>query len=84
MFSNINSPPKVSDEYSWADFLELRSLIHPDKCYTRGELDSLFTRVKSTGQTVKDSNEVWSDVKGFIRNRLIEFGDAYPFSLSDD
>lgn len=84
MFANIESPPDVSDEYTWADYLELRSLIHPDKCFSRGELGSLFTRIKSTGRATKDLNEVWSDAKGFIRSRSIEFGQAYPFSLSAD
>jgi hypothetical protein len=84
MFAELNSPPDVSDEYTWADYLELRSLVHPDKCFSRGELASLFTRIRSTGKSVKDANEVWSDVKGFIRDRVIEFGAAYPFSLSAD
>ena len=84
MFANIETPPDTSDEYTWADYLELRALIHPDKCYSRGELASLFTRIRSTGGHTKDFNEVWSDSKGFIRSRAIEFGDAYPFSLSAD
>lgn len=84
MFADINSPPNVSDSYTWADYLEMRSLIHPDKCFTRGELGSLFTRIRSTGQSVKDVNEVWSDIKGFIRSRGIEFAAAYPFALSAD
>jgi hypothetical protein len=84
MFANLESPPDVSDEYSWADFLELRSLIHPDKCFTRGELSSLITRTKSTGKSAKDPNEIWSDVKGFIRSRRAEFGHSYPFNLSQD
>jgi hypothetical protein len=84
MISNIDSPPDVSDEYTWADYLELRALVHPDKCYTRGELASLITRIRSTGQFSKDPNEIWSDTKGFIRSRSIEFADAYPFTLSVD
>lgn len=84
MFSNIDNLPDVSDPYTWTDFLELRSLVHPDKCFTRGELSSLFTRVRSTGRAVKDSGEVWSDAKGFVRSRAVAFGSAYPFSLSVD
>lgn len=84
MFANIENPPDVSDEYTWSDYLELRALIHPDKCYSRGELASLFTRIRSTGRPTKDVNEVWSDIKGFIRSRSIEFGNAYPFALSAD
>jgi hypothetical protein len=84
MFSNIDSPPDTSDNYTWADYLELRSLIHPDKCFTRGELSSLFTRVKSTGRSVRDLSEIWSIVKESVRERSISFGDAYPFKLSSD
>jgi hypothetical protein len=84
MFDNIQSPPHVSDEYTWADYLELRALIHPDKCFSRGELGSLFTRIRSTGQSAKDVNEVWADAKGYIRNRVVAFGAAYPYVLSAD
>jgi hypothetical protein len=84
LFDNLDSPPKVSDEYTWTDFLELKALVHPDKCFSRGELVSLLRRVASTGVKVSDANEVWSDIKGFVRERGIAFGAAYPFSLSAD
>lgn len=84
MFDNVDNLPNVSDEYTWTDYLELRALIHPDKCYSRGELGSLFNRIRSLGGGAKDVNEVWADAKGFVRARKIEFDDAYPFSLSDD
>lgn len=84
MFEHIDNPPDVSDIYTWADFLELRTLIHPDKCYSRGELASLLTRVASTGRKVGDPNEIWTNTKSFIRGRCVEFGAAYPFSLSAD
>lgn len=73
--------PSVTDIYSWSDYFELRSLVHPDKCYTRGDFFTLVSQLESIGQSVPDAAEVWRDVKEFIRNRIIVFGDAYPFSI---
>lgn len=73
--------PNVTDIYSWADYFELRALVHPDKCYTRGDFLTLVKQLDSIGQSAPDAPQVWRDTKEFIRNRNIVFGDAYPFSI---
>lgn len=73
--------PSGTDIYSWADYFELRALVHPDKCYTRGDFYTLVDQLESIGQPVPDPAEKWREVKEFMRNRAVVFDDAYPFSI---
>lgn len=41
MLNNLESIP-TNDEYLWADYLEIRAMIHPDKAFSRGDLDSIM------------------------------------------
>ncbi|NML42531.1 hypothetical protein HHL11_02140 [Ramlibacter sp. G-1-2-2] len=84
MISNLEATPSTSDTYSWADYIELRALVHPDKCYTRGEFASLLARNKSSGGSVPDAQLMWADVRAFVRGRQSAFGAAYPFLISQD
>lgn len=84
MFANIENIPDTSDIYTWVDYVELRSLVHPDKCFTRGELGSLLTRARSSGGRAFELGSLWADIKVYIRQRVSSFGASYPFSLSDD
>lgn len=55
MLFNLESLPS-NDVFFWADFIEIRALVHPDKRFNRGELDSVmrsqpegYTREQSQG-----------------------------------
>jgi hypothetical protein len=84
MLSNFDLIPKDTDSYIWADFLELRAISHPDKCFSKGELDSLIRQVRSTGVSTRDSIDIWREAKDFIKDRIIKFSASYPFTLSED
>ena len=91
-FLALDSPPTESDSLYWADFVEFRAILHPDKCYSRGELASLLGRSKTLGPResesgLKVSPEIepqWQNIVGFCEVRIEEFGEAYPFKISDD
>lgn len=84
MFANIENNPDTSDLYTWSDYVELRALIHPDKCFTRGELASLLNRSRSAGGRAFDASALWADIKKYVRIRIRDFGPNYAFALSAD
>lgn len=82
MLFNLESLPS-NDVFFWADFIEIRALVHPDKRFNRGELDSVM-RSQPEGYTREQSQEKWRLAIDFIIQRRVIFGDSYPFHVSDD
>jgi hypothetical protein len=85
MLLALETPPSNKDPLFWADFAEFRALIHPDKCYSRGDLVGLSQRVRDTAsnRTFK-ADQRWRDLISFAEARQHEFSTAYPFRVSDD
>lgn len=83
MFQSLDMPPGRVDGFLWADFAELRAAIHADQCFSRGDLDGVARRAKDRGQGFH-SEDRWRLITNFVATRVAEFGDAYPFSVSDD
>lgn len=84
MLDSLESPPRSNDQFFWTDFVELRALIHPDRCYSSGDLDSLEKRCRDTGDRRFNAELRWSELVDFAGIRESEFGSAYPFHVSDD
>ena len=92
MLTALDAPPKPSDPLFWTDFVELRALVHPDRCYSRGDLLGLLSRAKDTdgdGRRSRDggseSGEArWRDIAHFAEGRAHQFAGAYPFRISVD
>lgn len=85
MLESLETPPDFSDPLFWADFVELRALIHPDRCFSRGDLDGVLRRGRDIGHRYLASIETrWRDTINFAGVRAIEFGDSYPFKVSED
>ena len=84
--TNLELPPSSSDPYLWADFVELRALIHPDRCYSRGDLVSVAKGIMVTAPHRQFQPETqWRDLISFAGARRIAFGDqTYPFAVSND
>lgn len=83
MLENLETPPSGSDAFLWCDFSELRALVHPDKCFSRGDLISLENRLNSLGGGF-DAESKWRDIINFAGIRKLEFKADYPFSVSED
>ncbi|MCI1015032.1 hypothetical protein HWE04_14345 [Herbaspirillum sp. C7C2] len=81
MLHRFDVLPDTRDVFVWADYIELRALAHPDKCFSRGELAALAQQVAAIGQPLVDANAIWREVKEFINNRAHIFGAAYPFTI---
>ncbi|GAA3911678.1 hypothetical protein GCM10022405_41050 [Gibbsiella dentisursi] len=82
MLDNLESLPS-NDEFFWADFIEIRALVHPDNCFSRGELDSvMLAQPENRGREA--SREKWRFATDFVLQRISIFGDSYPFVLSED
>lgn len=82
MLTNLDSIPS-NDDFFWADFLEIRAVVHPDKCFSRGDLDSIM-RSQPEEYSREYSREKWRKATDFIRQRIIIFSDSYPFEISED
>jgi hypothetical protein len=50
MLENLDSAPDKADPFLWADFAELRALIHADKIFSRGDLAAIANRSRDTGR----------------------------------
>jgi hypothetical protein len=84
MLQDVNVTPSKADPLFWADFVELRALIHPDWCFSRGDLAGLQQRNRDLGWGGFDVENRWRDISDFAGVRRLEFGDSYPFCVSDD
>lgn len=85
MLQALEDPPKTADPFFWADFAELRALVHPDRCFSRGDLASLAQRMRDTASDRGFNHETrWRDLVSFAGARGQAFGAAYPFRVSDD
>jgi hypothetical protein len=56
MLENLDGVPEKADPFLWADFAELRALIHPDRAFSRGDLASIANRGKDIGKTTESSD----------------------------
>ncbi|MFM9972892.1 MAG: hypothetical protein ACKVQK_31335 [Burkholderiales bacterium] len=83
MLERLDMPPDKSDSFFWSDFVELRALIHPDRCYSRGDLFSLEKRCRDFGISF-DAEIKWREILNFTAQRTLEFSDSYPYEISSD
>jgi len=98
MLHELDKVPPNSDLFRWADFIEIRALCHPDKCYSRGDLAGVMGRARDvqigpgaiprgdeeTGQHAAIASTKWHDTMNFIDTRVHLFAPAYPFLISED
>lgn len=85
MLLAMETPPAAADPLFWTDFVELQALVHPDRCYSRGDLSGLLHRNRDTAVNRTANYESrWNDIIRFADTRVIEFGDTYPFQVSAD
>lgn len=92
MLDALETLPKSSDQFFWTDFAELRALIHPDRCYSSGDLSGLENRSADTdADTDKEadkknfkSEKRWRELITFAGIREHAFGSAYPFRVTED
>lgn len=80
----LERPPNSAEPLFWCDFLELRALIHPDRCFSRGDLVGVEQRHHGTTKSENSIETRWHDLMNFSETRLKEFGNSYPFSISND
>lgn len=80
MLENLDTSPRNTDLFLWCDFSELRALVHPDRCFSRGDLNSFENQ--SSGEFNVESR--WTDIINFAKKRKRKFKANYPFSISED
>ena len=83
MFRDLDTSPKHSNVIYWADFIELKAFLDLDKCFSRGDLESVLEG--DDGPRDRDSaGQRWREAINVCRNRSSHYGDSYPFSIDDD
>jgi hypothetical protein len=83
MFVSLDQPPQGADGTFWADFAEIRAFVHPDRCFTSGDLSGVAQRAKDMGRGFESAAR-WRDILNYVNIRISAFGAAYPFSISVD
>jgi hypothetical protein len=83
MFGDLDCPPESKEGMYWADYAELRALVHPDKCFSSGDLAGVAQRAKDIGRGFM-ADEQWKLVTDLIHMRVADYGDIYPFRVSTD
>ena len=84
MLDRLDVPPAGSDSFIWTDYIELHALIHPDSCFSRGDLSEIELRQRSLTGRGFNIEERWRQLSDFAHIRKLEFNDSYPFSVTDD
>lgn len=83
MLTSLDQPPRGNDGTLWADYVELRALAHPDKCFSLGDIMGIAQRSGDLGRRFEPRGR-WADVVSYVSTRQIAYGDSYPFEISDD
>ena len=83
MLQNIDVLPDGTDAFFWSDFAEFRALIHPDKCFSRGDMKRQADQ-NAVFDRVIDAEDRWRSLIDFCGIRCHEFKDDYPFEISPD
>lgn len=83
MFTSLDQPPQGSEGMFWADFAEIKALVHPDKCFSSGDLSGVAQRAKDIGRGFEPAAR-WRDILNYVQIRSASFSEAYPFEISDD
>ncbi len=83
MLQHIDVIPYGTDAFFWSDFAELRAIIHPDKCFSRGDLSRLIEQ-NSERDNANDCEKQWRSLIDFCGIRIQTFAGGYPFNISDD
>lgn len=92
--SNLDKPPSRSSAFLWADYIELRCLIHPDRYFSLDGAEEALQEAEDyqadaeerqlTNNTVglDKLDRRWSECETIIARRAHLLGDDYPFELS--
>jgi hypothetical protein len=83
MFTSLDQPPQGTEGMFWADFAEIKALVHPDRCFTSGDLSGVAQRAKDMGRGFESAAR-WRDILNYVQIRSSAFAGAYPFEISDD
>lgn len=83
MFADLDSPPKSNEGMQWVDFAELRAVVHPDKCFSKGDLGGIAQRAKDSGGGF-DLDERWKLIVDLAEIRARAYESTYPFRVSND
>jgi len=84
MFKSTDTLPASQDQFFWADFVEFQAIISPDRCFSLSELIGSIKRNTDSNRKIENAELAWNDLTNFVCTRIIEFGHAYPFKLTDE
>lgn len=83
MLDALDTPPSGGDTFIWTDYIELRVITSSDQCFSRGDLASVERRSRDAGRGFVSETR-WREVIDFAGVRAHEFGESYPFVVSED
>lgn len=83
MLTQLDSPPKESDATFIADYVELRTLLHPDSWLMKSDFEKL-QNVSGEDSSREKAGGRWVKAISLARQRTERFGEFYPFSVPQD
>lgn len=93
---SLDKPPSKNAPYLWADYVELRCLVHPDHYFSLDGAEEALQEAEDYSSDAEEpyltSSNVgldklasrWGECERLLKNRESCFGDAYPFKVSDE
>ncbi|OGU18321.1 MAG: hypothetical protein A2X61_05795 [Ignavibacteria bacterium GWB2_35_12] len=100
LFIDLSKPPRNKDINKWADYVELKTITHPDKAFSICELFDfpndedefksnndvdLFDFEEPDKPTRDDKQEIfYKDCLNMLKYRAHLFKDFYPFEITND
>lgn len=96
LLRNLDKTPSKSSVYVWADYIELRCLLHPDRYFTLDgaeealqeasdySADSVDQQLASCNEGLDKLAERWEECERVLTRRQALFREAYPFSVSGE
>ncbi len=96
LLDKLDKTPSRSAAFLWADYIELRALVHPDKYFSLdgaeealAEADDYSADAEEVGLTASSDGldkleSRWGECEQTLKRRAALFGDAYPFSLASE
>jgi len=94
ILEKLDKTPSKNAVFLWADYLELRALVHPDRYFSLDGVEEAMAEsddysADAEGAGLTGSNEGldklanrWGECELTLQRRVELFGDAYPFALA--
>lgn len=96
LLDKLDKTPTKRSVFLWADYMELRALVHPDRYFSLDGAEEALQEAQDYSADADDPDltqssdgldklaQRWNECEQTLERRQHLFGDAYPFTLAHD